>query len=85
MLSAFKRLQKENQQLKISHDDKTIILKPKTENLMIWEATIQGPDGSHYAGYYFDLNIIVPPEYPIVPPKISFKSKIFHPNVLFDV
>lgn len=34
-------------------------------------------------GGHFELSIQVPPTYPSKPPKISFKTKIFHPNVSF--
>lgn len=44
-----------------------------------------GPENSFYEGYEFDLKIDVPVEYPLVPPTIKFKTKIFHPNVKFEV
>jgi hypothetical protein len=33
---------------------------------------------------YSPLSLRVPNQYPLVPPSIKFKSKIFHPNVLFE-
>ncbi len=35
-------------------------------------------------GYVFDIEIIVPSDYPISPPAIRFLTKIFHPNISFS-
>ena len=36
-----------------------------------------------YAGAAFQLAIRVPKQYPLSPPEVRFKTKIFHPNVHF--
>lgn len=82
-MSANKRLQKEQAQLASSTDD-TISLRPHKDDIRRWTATIKGPNGSYYEGYSFDLKIDVPHDYPMTPPNIMFKTKIFHPNVLFE-
>jgi len=84
MISASKRLQKEASGLK-SQADENIQLSPSLDNIMVWDATIKAPTDSCYEGFLFDLHINVPSNYPLVPPTIKFKTKIFHPNVMFEV
>jgi ubiquitin-conjugating enzyme (huntingtin interacting protein 2) len=43
--------------------------------------TIKGPDDTPYANGKFDVDIIIPAEYPFSPPKMKFLTKIWHPNV----
>mmetsp|Transcript_6702 Transcript_6702/g.14685 ORF Transcript_6702/g.14685 Transcript_6702/m.14685 type:complete len:163 (+) Transcript_6702:156-644(+) len=83
MLSCTKRLNKEKAQLGSTNDDQ-ITLSADPEQIRSWSAVVVGPVDSYYEGFEFDLVIRVGVEYPLVPPSIRFKSKIFHPNVLFE-
>ena len=51
------------------------------EDIKRWRGTIWGPPASLYAGAIFRLEMEFPTNYPLLPPKIKFLTKIFHPNI----
>jgi len=51
---------------------------------MKWSGIIFGPEGTIWEGGIFKLNLLFNNEYPFKPSKVSFISKMFHPNVYVD-
>lgn len=41
-----------------------IILEPTEDNLYVWKGSIPGPPGSVYESGVFNVEIILPPDYP---------------------
>lgn len=54
---------------------------PDEANLMHWKGTLKGPTGTPYEGGIFKIDIQLPPDYPFVPPKMKYETKIWHPNI----
>ena len=76
------RMKKEIEQFNISPPP-GISCWPKEElnALEELEASIIGPQDTPYENGIFKLSIRIPERYPFEPPQITFKTKIFHPNI----
>jgi ubiquitin-conjugating enzyme E2 D/E len=78
---ALKRITKEYSQL-LSNPTNDFTAGPEDHNDMFhWDATILGPTDSVYETGIFKLNIEFTQDYPFKAPRISFITKIYHPNI----
>merc|ERR1712113_719699 len=58
-----------------------ISAEPHVENLRYFDVVLNGPQTSPYEGGIFKLELFLPEDYPMMPPKVRFLTKIYHPNV----
>lgn len=58
-----------------------ISAQPQEDNLRHFSVMIRGPQDSPFEGGVFELELFLPEEYPMAPPKVRFLTKIYHPNI----
>ena len=58
-----------------------ISASPHEDNLRYFDVVISGPDQSPFEGGQFKLELFLPEDYPMAPPKVRFLTKIYHPNI----
>ncbi|KAF2873188.1 ubiquitin-conjugating enzyme E2 N [Massariosphaeria phaeospora] len=76
-----KRIIKETERL-MNEPVQGISAAPHEDNLRYFDVTIHGPSQSPYeAGGIFQLELFLPDDYPMTPPKVRFLTKIYHPNI----
>ena len=65
------------------HFDLGITAGPVSEDdLLYWEALIQGPEGTPFEGGVFPAELRFPKDYPLAPPTMKFLGEVWHPNGL---
>eukprot|EP00823_Brevimastigomonas_motovehiculus_P008111 TRINITY_DN7381_c0_g1_i1.p1 TRINITY_DN7381_c0_g1~~TRINITY_DN7381_c0_g1_i1.p1 ORF type:complete len:153 (-),score=37.54 TRINITY_DN7381_c0_g1_i1:299-757(-) len=74
------RIQKETERL-LKNPIAGISATPHKDNPRYFDIVITGPKDSAYEKGLFKLEMFLPEEYPMVPPKVRFLTKIWHPNI----
>ncbi|XP_032810246.1 ubiquitin-conjugating enzyme E2 N-like [Petromyzon marinus] len=75
-----KRIIKETQRL-MTEPVPGISAEPDESNARHFHVIIIGPPDSPFEGGTFKLELFLPEDYPMAPPKVRFMTKIYHPNV----
>ena len=77
---ALRRIQRELLDIK-NNPVQDITITPQDGDAYHWKATIAGPAETPYEKGTFVIDIKFPQDYPFKPPKMSFITKIYHPNI----
>lgn len=81
---ANKRIMKEFQDITGNPPTGCTVGLQREDDMNVWDVHMEGPSDSLYAGGRFHIVITLPKEYPFKPPTLSFRTKIYHPNVSND-
>jgi ubiquitin-conjugating enzyme E2 G2 len=81
--SASKRLFKEYKALSSDPPEGLTAGPVSEDDMFVWEALIQGPEGTPFEGGIFPAELRFPKDYPLAPPKMKFVVDVWHPNGTF--
>jgi len=61
----------------------TFIMTPINfgDSLFEWQVILPGTEGTPYESGEFILDVSIPERYPMEPPRITFRTPIYHPNI----
>lgn len=79
-MAATRRLQKELADIRQAGLKSFRDIQVDESNILAWQGLLV-PDQPPYSKGAFKIDIQFPAEYPFKPPKLSFKTRIYHPNV----
>jgi ubiquitin-conjugating enzyme E2 L3 len=79
-MAASRRLQKELLELRENGLKSFRNIVAEEQNILNWTGLIV-PENPPYNKGAFKIEINFPAEYPFKPPKIAFRTKIYHPNI----
>ncbi|XP_059498819.1 ubiquitin-conjugating enzyme E2 L5-like [Stegostoma tigrinum] len=78
-MNCSKRLNKELSDIKDA-DKSYVRIMQAEDNVFFWQALIL-PQQPPYNKGAFRIHINYPSDYPFKPPKVTFKTQIYHPNI----
>jgi len=64
-----------------AHSGEGIHIFPAPDSINFWRVLIEGPPDSPFQGGVFQLNVMIPENYPFRPPNIMFETPVYHCNV----
>ncbi|KAL7728249.1 hypothetical protein ACLKA6_007355 [Drosophila palustris] len=79
-MSASRRLSRELSDIVAAKSKILRNIEASDESLLLWTGLLV-PDKAPYNKGAFRIEISFPTQYPFMPPKILFKTQIYHPNV----
>mmetsp|Transcript_79353 Transcript_79353/g.92749 ORF Transcript_79353/g.92749 Transcript_79353/m.92749 type:complete len:169 (+) Transcript_79353:56-562(+) len=56
----------------------------ENDNIFTWNVCFEGPAGTLYEGGIFNCLLTFPDNFPELPPKMVFKTEMWHPNIYPD-
>jgi len=74
------RMRREIQAIKTNKDE-SLQIELVGDSMEHLKGTIYGPEGTPYHNGSYEIDIEIPENYPFVPPKAKFITKIWHPNI----
>lgn len=78
--TAHRRLLQEYRMLTNNPPDGITAGPVSEDDLLHWEAVIQGPEGTPFDGGVFPAELKFPNDYPLSPPTMKFVGEMWHPN-----
>ena len=51
------------------------------DSIRYYKVKMNGPSASPYENGVFELELFLPDQYPMSPPKVRFLSRVYHPNI----
>ncbi|XP_052128664.1 ubiquitin-conjugating enzyme E2 E3-like [Frankliniella occidentalis] len=55
-------------------------VEPREDNFRVWDGVLLGPENTPYEGGKFNFKLEFYSDYPNVPPRVTFKTRIYHCN-----
>lgn len=71
---------KEGVYVEVDPDNDVTAIKD-TKDMSRFSVLLRGPKGTPYQGALFKLNFEIGPNYPFKPPRVTFGTGIYHPNI----